>query len=186
MQKQISTLIALILLTLSVQLIGCGGKAKLGPDWFLNTPDDKDYIYAAATDTSSNMQYAIDKASSLARDQIANTTGTKVMSMFKRFREEVGESETPEFMTMTTNVSKQVVSEVLNGTKVAKKEVAQKGNVFQAYVLMSMPIGEANSALMARLKANQNLYTRYRASQAFKELNDDVEKYEKFKREQGL
>ena len=83
MQKYVHIFIALVLLILSIQLIGCGGKAKLGPDWFLNTPEDKDYIYAAATDTSSNMQYAIDKASSLARDQIANTAGTKVMSMFE-------------------------------------------------------------------------------------------------------
>jgi hypothetical protein len=169
-----------------LQLLGCGGKSAMGPDWFLNPPNDKDYIYAAATDTSSNMQYAIDKASSLARDQIANTAGTKVMSMFKRFREEVGEGETPEFMSMTSNVSKQVVSEVISGTRVVKKELSQKGTVYHAYVLMRMPIGEANSALMARIKANQNLYTRYRASQAFRELNDDVEKYEKFKREQGM
>lgn len=179
-------LLAYVILALFFQIQGCGGKSAMGPDWFLNPPKDKDYIYASATDSSSNMQYAIDKASSLARDQIANTIGTKVMSMFKRFREEVGEGETPEFMTMTTNVSKQVVSEVISGTEVVKKEVSQKGNVFHAYVLMRMPIGEANSALMARIKANQNLYTRYRASQAFKELNDDVEKYEKFKRQQGM
>lgn len=176
----------IIFLLVSIQILGCGGKNAMGPDWYLNPPKDKDYIYASATDTSSNMQYAIDKASSLARDQIANAIGTRVMSMFKRFREEVGEGETPEFITMTTNVSKQVVSEVISGTEIVKKEVSQKGNVFRAYVLMRMPIGEANSALMARIKANQNLYTRYRASQAFRELNEDVEKYEKFKKEQGM
>jgi len=176
---------AFALLFVIILLIGCGGKAT-GPKWFLNPPDDEDYIYASAMDTSSNMQYALDKASALARDQIANTTGTKVMSMFKRFREETGEAETPEFTTMTTNVSKQIVSEVITGAKVEKREVAQKGNVYQAYVLMKMPIGEANKALMARLKANQELYNRFKASQAFKELSDEVEKYDRFKRQQGM
>ncbi len=176
----------IVLMLVSFQILGCGARSSMGPDWFLNPPKDKNYIYASATDSSSNMQYAIDKASSLARDQIANTVGTRVMSMFKRFREEVGESESPEFITMTTNVSKQVVSEVISGTEIVKKEVSKKGDIFHAYVLMRMPVGEANSALMARIKANQNLYTRYRASQAFKELDDDVERYEKFKRGQGM
>lgn len=183
MKKSIAILPVLFII---LQFIGCGGKAAMGPKWFLNPPDDNDHIYATATDSSSNLQYSIDKASALARDQIATTVGTKVMSMFKRFREEIGEAETPEFTTMTTNVSKQVVSEVITGSKVVKKEVAQKGNVYHAYVLMQMPIGEANKALVARIKANQNLYTRFRASQAFKELNEESEKYDKFKKDQGM
>ncbi len=181
--KKFVSILALLFVVL--QIIGCGGKS-MGPKWFLNTPDDENYIYASATDSSSNMQYAIDKATALARDQVANVAGTKVMSMFKRFREETGEAETPEFTSMTTNVSKQIVSEVITGAKVEKKEVVQKGNVFHAYVLMKMPIGEANKALMARLKANQDLYTRFRASQAFRELSEDVDKYDRFKREQGF
>ena len=48
-----------------------------------------------------------------------------------------------------------------------------------------MPIGEANEQLMNKIKANQNLYTRFRATQAYKELDDEIEKFEQWKRDQG-
>ena len=49
---------------------------------------------------------------------------------------------------------------------------------------MAMPIGDANAAIVNRIKAQQNLYTRFRASQAFTELEADVENYEKWKQDQ--
>ena len=58
-------------------------------------------------------------------------------------------------------------------------------NIFRTYVLIEMPIGEANEQLMNKIKANQNLYTRFRASQAYKELDDEIEKFEQWKRDQG-
>ena len=50
---------------------------------------------------------------------------------------------------------------------------------------MEMPIGQANKELMSKIKANQNLYTRFRATQAYKELDEEIEKFEAWKREQG-
>ena len=44
----------------------------------------------------------------------------------------------------------------------------------RVYVLMTLPIGSANQALMSKLKANEHLYTRFRASQAFEELDADI------------
>ena len=55
--------------------IGCGSKSgpdlspeassktvKNVPDWYLETPNNEGYVYAAANGTSQNMQLAIDKA----------------------------------------------------------------------------------------------------------------------------
>jgi len=42
------------------------------------------------------------------------------------------------------------------------------------------------TALLAKIKENQQMYTRFRASQAFNELEEEVEKYEQFKKEQGM
>jgi len=164
--------------------MGCG--TPFEPEWYLKPPQDQNYLYAAATDTSTNMQFAVDKARNLAQEEIAGIVGTKVSSLFKRFREEVGEGESTEFLATTSAVSKQIVSEVISGCRIAKKEVKRKGNAYQAFVLMQMPVGEVNAALLARIKANQNMYARFRASQAFKELNEEVDKYEKFKKEQGM
>jgi hypothetical protein len=38
---------------------------------------------------------------------------------------------------------------------------------------------------MQQIKSNNQMYTRFRASQAFKELQEEVDKYEKYKQEQS-
>ena len=50
-----------------------------------------------------------------------------------------------------------------------------------SWVLMELPVGEASKALLERLKQQEAIVTRIRASEAFKELNAEVEKYEKRK-----
>ena len=47
---------------------------------------------------------------------------------------------------------------------------------------MELPIGAANAEMLAKIKENERMYTRYRASEAFKELEEEVEKYEKIKK----
>ena len=53
----------------------------------------------------------------------------------------------------------------------------EEGSI-RTFVLMSLPIGAANQALMAKLKANEHLYTRFRATQAFEELDAEIKAYE--------
>jgi hypothetical protein len=43
---------------------------------------------------------------------------------------------------------------------------------------MQLPVGEANRKLVEQIKASEQLYTRIRATEAFKELNAEVEQLE--------
>jgi len=43
-----------------------------------------------------------------------------------------------------------------------------------------------NAEYMGAIKKQQNMYTRFRASQGFQELEGEVDKYDQFKKEQGL
>jgi len=52
-------------------------------------------------------------------------------------------------------------------------------------VLAEYPIGAANEAFLEQIKRNEQMYTRFRSSETFKELNEEVERYEKWKKEQG-
>lgn len=200
MQRFIHTSILVVLLGLAILWVGCGGGAQnvapaplaapnpnnlSAPEWFLNPPEDPNYLYAPATATSKDLQLAVDTAKHQGRVDVTSQLSTKVSGLFKRFREEVGAAEDSELLAMTTSASKEVVSEVINGCKASKQDVRKEGTIYRAYVLMEMPIGAANAALMSRIKANQNMYTRFRATEGFKELNEEVEKYEQFKKEQG-
>jgi hypothetical protein len=50
--------------------------------------------------------------------------------------------------------------------------------------MMEMPIGEANARLVEKIKAQERLYTRFRASEAFEELDQMVQEYEEWKKQQ--
>ena len=118
--------------------------------------------------------------------EIARQMETRVSAMFKRFIEENSAKTDAELLRQTADVSKSVVSTTLYGSRAKKEDVKKEGGLYRAYVLMEVPIGEANEVLMAQIKAREHLYTRFRAAQGFKELAEEVEKYEEFKRQQGF
>ena len=62
----------------------------------------------------------------------------------------------------------------------------KEGTLYRAYVLVEMPIGDANAALVQNLRNQQNLYNRFRASQGYHELEEEVEKFEDYKWQQGM
>ena len=180
--------INLILLVFSVTaMFGCGGSKSLHgtgkgdvPNWFTNRPNDPNYFFDASTATSQDLQLAIDKATVSARAEIGRQVDLKVKALQKRFNEEVGVGEDSEFATLFTSVTKIIVSTSLSGSKVIKQKQSRDGGVWRAYVLVEYPIGEANQALLNQIKKNQNMYTRFRASEAFKELERETKKYEEF------
>lgn len=183
----------ILILSLGLFMFSCGGgKAStvpgsdiVAPDWYLNPPEDPNFLMAVSTATSQDMQLAIDKAKNQARADIAQQLEVKMKGLEKNFREEVGTGEETQLLSQFTSVTKSVVSNVLRGVKVKQQQIKKEGNVFRAYVLMEMPIGAASEDLLNKIKKQQEMYTRFRATQAFKELEDEVDKYEKFKESQG-
>jgi hypothetical protein len=155
------------------------------PEWFLTLPEDPNHLYATATASGTDLGFALDAAQEAGRVDIAGQIQVKVSGLFKRFREEVGVGEDAELASVTTIISKQVVSEVLSGARVAKRAVRPESSVmWTVYVLVEMPIGLANVSLVKNVKANKDMYAQFRASQAFKELEAEVAEYEQSKREQ--
>ncbi len=179
-----------IIFPLSVLLIvfllsACGGSKDLSstdtgdiPEWYLTTPTATDYIYAAASSTSRDMDLAISKASTEARAKIARTLEVKVNSMQKKFEEEVGEGENSEYLSQFTQATKTVVSTELRGSQISQKKLVKDGKNWRAYVLAKYPVGAAQKAFLKQISNNENLYTRFRSTEAFAELEKDVYKYD--------
>ena len=153
------------------------------PDWFVNVPNDPNYLYAATTATSTQMDMALLNSKSEADNDLAGQIQTRVNTMFKRFREEVGVGEDADMMAMSTAVSKAIVSESLQRATTRQQEVRQEGKLYRTYILKELPIGEVQSATLDKVKAQKDMYTRFRASQGFQELEAEVEKYEAWKKE---
>ena len=154
------------------------------PDWFLEPPTDPNYVYGTGTNDSRDLQMAKSAAAGLARTQIAFDTEAKVSALFKTFMEQVGAGQDEELLRQNTQVSKIVASEIISGTRPSKQAVINEEGRFRVYVLIEMPLGDANLALRNRIRANNALYTRFLASQAFQELEADAAALEEFKKEQ--
>ena len=176
------------LLSLSFALVLAAGCALIGgtqitgvPGWYTDLPDDDEsYLYSATVGESRKLDVATKKAKTQARAELAQKMATKVQNLDKLFQEEVGAGSDTELLEQFTSVTKTITSETLHGTREEEKDVQElKNGTFRVYVLMSLPIGAANQAMMAKLKANEHLYTRFRASKAFEELDTDIKAYEK-------
>jgi hypothetical protein len=177
---------------IAVLVVGCGGGPKSLqavsecdiPEWYSKVPQDPNYLFAARTATSQDMQLALDKATTDGRTEIGRQTDLKVQGLQKRFDEEVGLNTDAQLMSQFTQANKTVVSTSLSGSRVKEQVMCKDGDLYRAYVLVEYPIGAANEALMGQIKKNNEMYTRFRASQAFKDLDSEVLKYEQWKKEQ--
>jgi hypothetical protein len=172
-------------------LFGCSSQQSLQgtdegniPDWFLNIPKDPNFIYAAKTATSQDLQLAFDKATTDARAEVGRQVEIKVEGLQKRFQEETGTNTDAQLLDQFTQANKTVVSTSLSGSRATKQKQVKDGDLWRAYVLVEYPVGAANEAFIQQVKKNEQLYTRFRATQTFKELEDEVKKVEDAKKSQ--
>jgi len=176
-------------------LAGCAAKPNTGitppatpaaidsaPKWFLTPPQDPNFLFATGTATSRDMQLARDKASDAARMDMSKSIETRFEGLSKRFQEEVGTAMEAQYLDQFTQASKAVVSQVLTGVSIDQSTVANEGGVFRFYVLLKMPVGASSEALLNRIKQQEQLYTRFRSSEVFKELETETQKFEDWKK----
>ncbi len=153
------------------------------PGWYLKPPRDDNYLFGTATAVSRDVQVAINKAQADARGAIAQELEVKYGALNKRFVEEVGR-EGAQLLDQYTQVYKAVVSTTLYGSRPRQQELRTEQALYRATVLMELPVGEMSKKLLEQLRAQEQLYTRFRAGEAFKELDAEVQRYEAWKRQQ--
>jgi hypothetical protein len=154
------------------------------PKWYLKPPKDDRFAFGTATAVSQDLQVSIDKAQAEARNVVAQQLEVKYGSLTKRFVEETGRNVDAQLLDEYTSVYKSTVSQVLYGSRPREQTVRAEGSVYRAFVLMELPLGDASKRLMDQVRANEQMYTRFRATEAFKELDAEVQRYEAGKRNQ--
>ena len=155
------------------------------PGWYTDPARDNERLIGVATATSRDLQTAVDKAKQDSRVDIARQLDVRVAGLSKRFIEDTGLDADAELLGMFTQVSKTVVSDSLNGTRLTKQKLDREGGTYRAYVEMEMPIGEANARFLEKIRSQKRLHTRVRASEAYEELDREVQAYEEWKRKQA-
>jgi hypothetical protein len=154
------------------------------PKWYLKPPKDDKYAFGTATAVSQDLQVSIDKAQAAARNVVSEQLEVKYGALTKRFVEETGRNVDAQLLDEYTQVYKATVSQVLYGSRPREQTVRAEGPVYRAFVLVELPLGEASKRLMDQVRANEQMYTRFRATEAYKELEAEVQRYEAWKRTQ--
>ena len=147
------------------------------PSWYTQSPKDaKDgALYAVATEYSKDMQFAVDKTMLSAKRELASRFSSHVSSMFKDFTAEVGEAD-GDVVREIERTTKKVIREVnLVGVERTHFKVQHdKNGGYRAWVQLRYSVDESNKILMAEIKRNRQLNAKLQATQAFKELQDEI------------
>jgi hypothetical protein len=148
-------------------------KAETGrvvPDWYVNPPHDAKFLVASGSATSSDMQLALTKAQTVARATLAEEMQATYKVLSKQFAEEVGRDDSNRLLDQFTRTVEAVVNENLVNTALRQQYLQQEAPGYRAFVLVTVSRDDVAARLLKELKANEALYTRLRATQAFKDL----------------
>ena len=178
--KKLSLIIIIIfsLLFSSCSTTNYTGVKKLYyPEWWQDQ-GNAEYVqtYGMATKVSQNSSYNAAYANAML--QAAQYVETYVKGMVKNYEEEAG-VDNPQVLALTSKVVKAVAKAKFAKVMVSKQEtIITDDNRFQTFVRVSVPKEAVNKNLMGQIKNEEALYNQFKASQAFGDLQSEMENYD--------
>ena len=148
------------------------------PEWFLNLPDGGNIIaYAAGTNENLKLQTAYDRALGEARETLASSLNLTITQQLNKIVDEISAGNDitlTEQLTEVTNYTTNTVK--VSGWKEVEKDIQKNGDNYLVYVLIQFNLRDANKILLDQIKTNEDSFQKLKASQAFQELEEEVNK----------
>lgn len=192
--KRSLVLLLSVVVALSL-IVACGGSKKVVDpakdmevyaDPFQDLQDlaadiiDAGGIAAVGQSQSQRQDLAKKKAVTDAQGQLAEIFNTQVERMKKMFQEEIGSEEDSEINEAFTTVTKVLTRTMLQGaiTKQTKYMRDPQTKQFTAASVVAIEPDKVNLSILDEVKKSKpKLYERFRASQAYEELDKAMDKY---------
>lgn len=138
------------------------------PKWMTKLPESKDAVYANGTAVSRDFAMSDEKAKVIALSKICMAAGGEVDKNSKVYMNDTESASTENSETAIRSMCRKV--DVTGSEIVETVHIAENGR-FRTYVLMSLPMGEANQLLLRKDKLKAQTESRARADKAFVELD---------------
>ena len=158
------------------------------PKWYQEMPEKKGSIFTVGAATAPDLQFAVDIATLNAKVVLADRINGKLKAMTKSWMAKFGQSDVDvQVMSEIEKVAKNVIANVdVAGYSPAKVEVFAAGTQFRAFVLLEYSDKEAQKIIFNRLRKDRLVYSRLRSTEAWKELDEEVNSSEKKDEAQSL
>lgn len=189
--RRLRTLAACLLMALPVIHCSCSHQPKFEPakndilgklQAKKKKLNDKGVLAEVAIADSRNLQTAINKAELEARAKLGRSIESKASSLQKKFQEEVGREYSDHFSQTVKSLSDQL----LRGTTLVETPFEQDGEGnYRVYGLMVLDAETYGKALAGQLEADKALRDRWRASRAYKDLNEEIAAFQEWKRQEA-
>ena len=148
------------------------------PDWFKKQPEDTSNIFSAGTAVTPDLQFSVDAAVLNAKVVLADRINSRMRSQAKQFKAKVGSGDLDasvisEFERAVKNIT---ADTDVSGYHMAEVEVVPHGTQYRAFVLLEYSDAEARKILTNRIRKDEMLFNKLRATKAWKELDENAEK----------
>jgi len=158
------------------------------PEWFNSPPrNSAEIIYATGEAALPDPAQARESAILSARNELAASLNTEMASLTEKFGSSVqGSPDGTETLNTFRQAIRGVVRQSLSETSIRNsyRTVDAGGAQYRVYVLVELNKAAAKQALMDKVKSDANLYARFRASQAFTDLDAELKKIDEGKKAQ--
>jgi len=158
------------------------------PSWYKKMPEKKGSIFTVGSATAPDLQLAVDIATLNGKVVLADRINGKLKAMTKSWIAKFGQSDVDSrVMSEIEKVAKNVIANVdVAGYNPIKVDVTAAGTQFRAFVLLEYSDKEASKIIFNRLRKDRLVYSRLRSTEAWKELDEEVNSSEKKDEAQSL
>jgi len=129
---------------------------------------------------SKSLELALNKAKTRGRVELAQLLETKIEALQKDFVEETGLAEDAQILAQFSSTSKIITSQQIEGSVAQELKYEILEGTVTAYALMVLD----PKIIITQLEKEKELYTRFRATKAFEDLDAEITEYEAYKKAQ--
>ncbi len=154
------------------------------PKWVSDLSGEKEPAAVGSAKIGNvGMQFARTEALANGRDELARMMSVKVSNMVKNFSQVTGIGNAQSAEKVSSQVSKQITSEVLSGSRQKEMWVSPSGEVYMLVVIDASLVKQVvKDGIESSYKNDTALWQQFQAKNAHEELDKEVDKeFNKFK-----
>lgn len=141
------------------------------PKWMTELPKSKDAVYQNGSAVSTDMGMSVNKAKTMAFGKICMAAGGRVNQQSKVYRLD-GDSTSTELSEMAVKSFCPNVD--ITGVEVVDTKIVSEGARFRTYVLVALPMGDANQLQKSKDQREQRKLADRRSGQVFQEMENQA------------